>query len=322
MIVAESITVTEEITMLCSLIEQDHFEPACTVTHPDGTTDVRIIYLMNDAAESFLLFRSCVVTGPYPQEDMGPLDASLSFENNEYRLIIRQKDIITTLFFSSLQKEIHLYNYAALGHFWLKDHEYLRNIEYHLAILRDKRDYLGVSYCTEAELNLAYLTEFPPLNYCCYPSASPEYEIPMYPAWRFSKEAISVMQSFSKEADDSLFSFMLSLYRILPFRRVAERLAVMLRSVKHQKLTDLILERISEASAVYPDRNFSDAAYAAMLDRAKARKSALLKQGIRADIVREEPFTVAGDSISFNVYLMVWHTGSRIRTVSIEQIQL
>lgn len=46
------------------------------------------------------------------------------------------------------------------GHFWVKDTEYLRNIEYKIAIVRDKREYLGEEYCNNQELKLAHLSVF------------------------------------------------------------------------------------------------------------------------------------------------------------------
>lgn len=38
-------------------------------------------------------------------------------------------------------------------------------MEYQIAILRDKYEYLGEKYCTEYEGKLAMLRDFPPLNY-------------------------------------------------------------------------------------------------------------------------------------------------------------
>ena len=64
---------------------------------------------------------------------------------------------------------------ATIGHFWVKGYEYLRQLEYTFAILRDKREYLGDRYCNRREQKLAALADFPPLNYTCYPAISKEY---------------------------------------------------------------------------------------------------------------------------------------------------
>ena len=52
----------------------------------------------------------------------------------------------------------------------MKGYEYLRQLEYRIAILRDKLDYLGEESCSAEERELAALAEFPPLNVCCYPA--------------------------------------------------------------------------------------------------------------------------------------------------------
>ena len=46
----------------------------------------------------------------------------------------------------------------------MKGAEYLRQIEYKIAIVRDKLDYLGAKYCNRTERKLAVLADFPPLN--------------------------------------------------------------------------------------------------------------------------------------------------------------
>ena len=73
-------------------------------------------------------------------------------QDGRFVLVIKQDDTVLTLFFEDLELEVHLYEYAYTGHFWVKDNEYLRQLEYRLAILRDKYDYLGEAYCTEEEI--------------------------------------------------------------------------------------------------------------------------------------------------------------------------
>ena len=75
----------------------------------------------------------------------------------------------------------HLYyDYSQIGHFWMKGYEYLRQLEYRIAILRDKLDYLGEESCSTEERELAALTEFPPLNVCCYPAVPEKYRVDVY----------------------------------------------------------------------------------------------------------------------------------------------
>lgn len=51
-----------------------------------------------------------------------------------------------TLFFSRLSLEVHLFDYGKTGHFWVDGYEYLRQIEFRIAILRDKLEYLGEAF--------------------------------------------------------------------------------------------------------------------------------------------------------------------------------
>ena len=51
------------------------------------------------------------------------------------------------------------------------------------------------------------------------------------------------------------------------------------------------------------------------------KKEELEKQGIRADVLREEPFTTAQDNLEVHVYLMIWETRGRDRQVRIETIE-
>ena len=59
----------------------------------------------------------------------------------------------------------------------MKGYEYLRQLEYRIAILRDKLDYLGENSCNANERELASLAEFPPLNVCCYPAVPEKYRV-------------------------------------------------------------------------------------------------------------------------------------------------
>ena len=49
---------------------------------------------------------------------------------------------------------------AAWGNFWIKGYEYLRQLEYQLADIRDKYRYLGEEVCNDAERVLMKLAEF------------------------------------------------------------------------------------------------------------------------------------------------------------------
>mgnify|MGYP002644411398 FL=1 len=161
--------------MLQELLEQEQFELIFPERSISGQPDIRLVYLMNDAVESFLVFHNARMTGEYRPDYEGEISASVSFEDMEYILVVHQGDSVVTIFFEDLLTDVHLYNYGEIGHFWMKDYEYLRQLEYRLAIMRDKYDYLGGEYCTPEERKLAMLVDFPPLNYCCYPAVPEQY---------------------------------------------------------------------------------------------------------------------------------------------------
>ena len=223
------------------LLEQEQCE---FVDIPDGFTgqtesgELRLIYLMNDAVESFLVFHNARMTGEYRPDYEGEISASMSFEDMEYILVVHQGDSVVTIFFEDLLTDVHLYDYGEIGHFWMKDYEYLRQLEYRLAIMRDKYDYLGEEYCTPEERKLAMLVDFPPLNYCCYPAVPEQYIVPRVEPWVPTEEAIAVMENWPQRrmiriAED---------IKELPETSKAiccKKIAAMLHRNAHAKVVDL-----------------------------------------------------------------------------------
>ena len=169
------------------LLEQEQCE---FVDIPDGFTgqtesgELRLIYLMNDAVESFLVLKNARMTGNYVRDYEGEFEGSVEKADwdlceAEYILVIHQGQNVFTVFFEDILLETQLYNYGELGHFWVKGYENLRVMEYQIAILRDKYEYLGEKYCTEQERKLAMLRDFPPLNYLFYPAVPEKYIVPV-----------------------------------------------------------------------------------------------------------------------------------------------
>lgn len=142
--IAENITWTEELERLDVLLSQGQFELLLPGERYGGEEkEIWLVYLMNDAAESFLVFHDAELTGTYQKEYEGEIDAALEKDGEQYVLIVRQKETVCTLFFSRLSLEVHLFDYGKTGHFWVDGYEYLRQIEFRIAILRDKLEYLG-----------------------------------------------------------------------------------------------------------------------------------------------------------------------------------
>ena len=277
---------------------------------------------MNDAVESFLVFRNVRMTGEYHSDYQGELQASMARQDGRFVLVIKQDDTVLTLFFEDLELEVHLYEYAYTGHFWVKDYEYLRQLEYRLAILRDKYDYLGEAYCTEEEIKLAALVEFPPLNYCCYPSVPQKYIVPKDDPWTPSNEAIQVMYDMAELTRDRKMQRMLKFYKNHPEKCVAKIIASMLHRNSHNELVDYLINIFVKASENYPVRNFGkeNEKLEKYIKKAEQLKEELSKDGIEASVITEEPFVGVKDSIEFKVYLMIWKKGVLNRKVELRRI--
>ena len=184
---------------LAQLLGQDQFEVLFPDKDAKNQDEIRLVYLMNDAVESFLVFSGARMTGHYQKDYEGELDATLSQEDGEYVLVVYQGETVVTIFFQDLSLEMNLYNYGDIGHFWLKGYEYLRILEYRLAILSDKCEYLGEKATSDTERKLAKLVHFPPLNYTCYPAVPAKYIVPMEDPWNPTEEAIDVMEELAVE---------------------------------------------------------------------------------------------------------------------------
>ena len=309
-----------EFQKLDLLVSQGSFE--LVNYQPDQKTqDLKLVYLMNDAVESFLVFQKARLTGTYLPDFEGELSASLSREDSGYVLILHQEDTVCTLFFQDLVLETHLFDYGKTGHFWVKKWEYLRQLEYRLAILHDKLEYLGTEYCNKTEQMLAVLAAFPPLNCSCYPAVPDKYLVPKYPRWFVSQAAIGVMRQLALEAKDPALVRWLNLYRRFPIRTVACYIAHMLHQTAHASVIDLLNSKLANAASSYPERILSEDVKERIQDlyrQAKLRQNELLSQGITSEILKEEPFQCTEDTLVYKVYLMIWKKKGKSRIVEIE----
>ena len=158
-----------------------------------------------------------------------------------------------TLFFSRLSLEVHLFDYGKTGHFWVDGYEYLRQIEFRIAILRDKLEYLGEAFCTEEEMRLASLANFPPLNFCCYPAVPDQYLVPSCPWWEATEEAITEMKKLASEAGDKVLLRYLALYEKWQGKLLAKQIAKLLHTSRHAKVVDLLEKKLGPRSTELPE---------------------------------------------------------------------
>ena len=314
--------IPEAFQKLAQLLGQDQFELLFPDKDVENQDEMRLVYLMNDAVESFLVFSGARMTGHYQKDYEGELDATLSQEDGEYVLVVYQGETVVTIFFRDLQLEVNLYNYGDVGHFWVKGYEYLRILEYRLAILNDKCEYLGEEAASDTERKLAKLVHFPPLNYSCYPAVPEKYIVPMENPWSPAEEAIDVMEELAREAEDWSLLRWLHIYRKYYGKRMSRWIAGLLHRAKHAAVVELLDKKLVEEAENYPRRDFGEEfnqKYGEILLKAQQRKEELESKGQKVTLVREEPFVAARDSVDFKVYLMIWKEKRGDRVVEIEE---
>ena len=314
------IQLPEAFLKLGEVLEQGQFELLFT------EEKLRLVYLMNDAVESFLVFKNARMTGQYREDYEGELEAELSVTEEpeeSYVLVVHQGETVVTIFFEDLSEEVHLYDYGEIGHFWVEGYEYLRQLEYRIAILRDKLEYLGPEFCTPTEQKLAMLEQFPPLNYCCYPAVPDQYIVPKDNPWQPSEEAITVMEEFAEEADDKSMIKLLKYYRKHHGMRMSRYIAVKLHQTKHVRFIELLTEKLKQEAANYPNRSFgkeADERHQRLISQAKKEQAELYQQGIKSEVLREEPFVTAQDELDYKVYLMIYKWQGKNRGVNVRRI--
>ena len=325
-----------EFEKLADLLEQGQFE---LLNLPVGDerkkpSDIRLVYMMNDTAESFLVFHEAVLTGNYLPDYEGELSASLDKEETDntdaegeekgrYILAVHQGDTVCTLFFKNISLECELYDYGGIGHFWVKGYEYLRQLEYKIAILGDKWEYLGETCCSEEEKQLAFLRGFPPLSYLFYPAASLAYVREKEEPWKCSPLAAKLVEEAAKQEKDTWFAKMVSLYKRYPVRVLARYIAWMFHREAHKRVTDHLIRQMDQAAAIYPRRYFgeeNEKKHKILFEKANKRKRDLEKQGIQAEIFREEPFAKGDDGL-FKVYVMQFTVKKGNRISAVEEIR-
>lgn len=332
----EKLPFKNEYEKLELLLSQGQFE---LLLEEKETENIRLVYLMNDAVESFLVFCRAKLTGTYLPNFQGELWADLNQDGDQYVLVVHQEDTVCTLFFQDLKLEVHLFDYGRTGHFWVKGYEYLRQLEYRIAILRDKREYLGEEFCSLEERWISSLAEFPPLNFCCYPAVSEKYLVPSCSWWLVSEEALQVMTQLAEEAGDRSLKNWICLYRRFPVKCVAKQIARMLHKVKHAEVVDLVSEKLARAASVYERRDFGTGCLKKkreikdyqphretaekilrIQEKAEQRKKQLEMSGKQVEVLTEEPFIYAKDSVEYKIHLMVWKQEGKNRKVEIETI--
>ncbi len=134
--------------------------------------------------------------------------------------------------------------------------------------------------------------EFPPLNYCCYPAVPEKYIVPRENPWIPSEKAFEVMGEIARQAGDRTFVRWLEIYRKLPFKWVARKLAGMLHRTKHIQVTMCLSKSCGK---LHPDMGIvllekkPMKSLRVLTEKARAKQAELNEQGMGSEVLREEP---------------------------------
>ena len=271
----------EEFFKLAQIFELSVFEPI----HMEGKKDIYAAYLMNDAVESYFVFEQSVMTGSY-----------------------KELECEQTASFTNLHMQTTCFDYGCMGHFWVKGYEYLRQLEYQFADIRDKYRYLGKDFCTEQELIFMQLADFPPIKK--FRSVPEQYYVP-YPDSVYP-EAVRYLIETAENVGDKKMSAKLEHYQRKPTAFQCNVLARMFHKKAHSRFVDKIIADMRAISAGYPQRTFKEQEkqhYKKVHQKAENAMNSFLQKGQACLLYREEPFMYAKDSITYKEHVLVFKNG-------------
>lgn len=350
----------DEIFKIAELIELSVFEPVFKKNKSTGNDECHVVYLMNDAVESYIVLEDAIMTGEYLGGDIikdvnesdssdyakdvnksGSSDnikdvnksgnsdyvkdincngeeeieyietAGIQRIDGGYMLIVNQENngfVNTfTIKFSNIYLKAEYYNYGDIGHFWIKDYEYMRQLEYELATLRDKRRFMGDCTCNEKEKLLSLLADYPPIK--AYPSVSDKYYVP-YPD-SIDKDATEYLLELCKRAGDKQLYNVIKAYGESESIRLMRKITKMLVSKKHSEVVFLLINELRDATKCYNRRKFAENEVDINRIHNETLKVALeyREKGRKVIIYREEPFIYEKDSVTYKEQLLVFDRG-------------
>lgn len=282
-----------------------------------------IPYLMNDALESFLIFKDWKMTGSFEADIKGKTEASLSRESagaeQRYVLSVRQgEENAFTIWFSDLILENHAYRYHNMGHFWVHGQEYLRQIVYRLAIMRDKYYYFEDQFCNELEKWLLPLNDFGPLQfYYCVSWVKKEY-------YGSDEQAIERFLALAKQVNDQTLCRELEKLRKKQTRRRERKIARMLNQAEHFKVIQLLNQKIEEASMEYKIRFFGKREDYLLQECRNyiSEKYGRQMEDMQIEMLEKHPFSVWNGDFQCRFYFITYGQEKSFVTQQIKMIPL
>lgn len=296
--------------MLQELVWNQAFE---IQKRPDAEDIYDVPYMLNDALECYLVFTGAAMQGEYQDEPEAECDLEFVEEEERKCLIIRQGEQNTcTLWFEEVHRELSLYRFHEIGHFWEPGAEQWRRLVYIIGTMEDKYLFMGEEACNEQELELIPLIQFTPF-YRYYPA-----KICIPEEYVMTEEGCRCMLKLAEEAGDKVYGAVIRLYLRFPLAFLERWMHRSLMNVRRGKLYDLIFEKAAAASRRYPERD-----YGAAKNQIRQKQRAVLgekflalgykgtypdyqKESIHIQVTEEHPFTrMESFEKGFRFHLMV-----------------
>ena len=285
----------DELTGYIAEISDSHaFELA-----PMGA-DFVVPYILNDSIEDYFVFKNCHMRGEFDPDRQEDTAVSVVEDRGHTGLIIRQGDAnVVSLWFEDVFRVQKSCPYHEIGHFWVKGFEHWRRIVYMASTLYDKYTYAGEAFCNAKEKALLPLTEFAPLREFSY------FRDTIHGYYPDTYEAVALFKGLAEEAGDTEFTKLLTRYEKRPSLRFAKRIARKMNAQKRAPLYELILTRLSKASAEHPPRDYGEKRNTEILCMRKEAEKRFLAAGysgtyplfIRGKrqvlVTEEHPFTLS-----------------------------
>lgn len=273
----------------------------------------RIVYLMNDTVESFLVFSHPALTGTLPQGNLDDVDVCMDRTGNRYVLVFKRvRGEAAVLFFDSIRLVTDCYDYSGIGHFWRRDSEHLRQIQYRMDLMYAKCTFLDASCFTKGEQELSLLYEFPPLSALFYPASDRLYIPQKEDPWHLDPAAAEFFSDVCRQAGDVSLAEETVRYAKDPTKKRAAHVAALLREKRHTAAMLSLLARFDREGRHWGRRPFPEdekKKLEELLSRAGSRAEAYQKKGHRALVFHEEPFLEDRDELGFHADVLVFSGG-------------
>lgn len=323
---------SEDFLKIAQTFSENVFE-LLQIKQEDGETVYATPYMMSDAIESFIIYEDAHVKGKFKnKKEECVTTGKLQSDNQGHMLIVHQNDgsrnNFVTIRFSGIHSTQRLYQYHNIGHFWIPEYEFFRQLDYRLWIIRDKYEFFGESACNEKELALLKHYEFGPLRF--YECIDWENKV-INPCScdgvdQFIKIAedvgdtrmVSILKRYRKHQSKlDLYTCNNGIYRVI-LRLLLHAvknyyIAYLLRTKRHFCICERLCDMIKDASSEYDLRSFGEK-YDNFLQECHEKLRGY-------EYLEEQPFTI-DKKFKYSFHLIKWINKRYMGEIEIKTIKL